>query len=183
MCVCMYIYRERDIHTCVYVCTYIHIYIYIYSCVCIYIYIYTHMFGFAGGAECLYELLVVFGPQLLLDMWLPRSIGCSRGCGMSSCNHACESLLAWIFWCGFLRRGFFRREFWPKHFLDVNCLGMHFGVDFFPHHETAKPLRTFVRKTIPVLFTPKSALCNHAAMWPCCSVALPLLQLSLFTHV
>ena len=70
-----------------------------------------------GGAECLYELLVVFGPQFLLDMWLPRSIGCSRGCAMSSCNHACESLLAWMSWCGFFRRVFFRR-------------GLLLGVDF-----------------------------------------------------
>ena len=75
----------------------------------------TRILGFAGGggAECLYELLVVvFGPQLLLDMWLPRSIGCSRGCGTSSCNHACESLLAWTF--------------------GVDCLGVDLlGVDFF----------------------------------------------------
>ena len=98
MCIYIYIYvereRERDIYVYIYIYTHIHAY----------------MLALLGGAECLYELLVVFGPQLLLDMWLQRSIGCSRGCGMSFCNHACESLLAWI-WCGFVRRGLVRRGF------------------------------------------------------------------------
>ena len=128
----IYIYTHVYIHMsmCIYIYIHIHInvYIYIYCimlatlcvvlymyvCMYTYIYIYIHI---CGGAECLYDFLVVFGPQLFLDMWLPRFIGCSRGCGMSSCNHACESLLAWICWCGFVRRGLLRR----------GCL---LGVDF-----------------------------------------------------
>ena len=117
---CMHTYIHTHIHTYLptYLPTYIHIYIYVcihicmYVCIYIYTYIYIYIYihlALLGWQNAFYEMLLVFGPQLLLDMWLPRSIGCSRGCGMSSCNHACESLLAWICWCGFVRRGLFRR--------------------------------------------------------------------------
>ena len=100
-----------------------------------------------------YDLLVVFGPQLLLDMWLPRSIGCSRGCGMSSCNHACESLLAWICWCGLLRRGFVRCGF----VLGVDFLAWNFWVWISVFLSTTKPPNRCGRmhQQIHVLFSPQ----------------------------
>ena len=50
------------------------------------------MFGLAGSAEFQNEYLMFFCVQLLLDMRFPRPIGCSRGCGMSSCSHAGEAI-------------------------------------------------------------------------------------------
>ena len=150
--------------------------IYIY----IYMDIYIHMFGFAGGAECLYDYLVVFGPQLLLNMWLPRSIGCSRGCGMSSCNHACEPLLAWICWRGFSRCGLLGVDFGLAWMFGVDLLGVDLGEDFPPTTKPPNRCGHVYEQIHPFVFTPKSAPCNHAAMWPCCSMALPLLQLSFF---
>ena len=132
----MYTYLSLSLYIYIYICMciYIYIYIYIHMYVCIYIYIYIYI---------RYDLLVAFGPQLLLDMWLPRSIGCSRGCGMSSCNHACESILAWTCWRGLSRRGLFRHGFVRRGFLGCGFVRRGFWCGFVFHHETAKPLRTY----------------------------------------
>ena len=134
-----------------------YIYIYIYTCVYIYIYIYiyTHVYtyiGFAGGAECLYDFWVVFGPQLLLDMWLPRSIGCSRGCGMSThANHFLRGFVG----VDFLGVDLLGVDFVRRGCLGVEFLGVDFGMDFV---STTNPPNRCGRmhQTIHVCFSPQN---------------------------
>ena len=91
---------------------------------------------------------------------------------MSSGNHACESLLAWICWCGFVRRGLFRSGFIRCGFLGVDLLGVDFGVDLFsttklPSHcgRMYQQIHLFCSPQNPPPAT--MLLCGPAAQWPC----------------